>query len=107
MTVTRTHDFLVAPGKSLITIAEWVETLSAEEQAEYATAYAAQEALLLRHESEGYIVSRTANSVVYSDAAVEEAKTGNFEYVNPTWKLFFDRFQLETGVIYNPNISKS
>lgn len=107
MPVTRTHDFAVAPGKSLISIAEWVRTLLPEEQEAYAIAYADQTALLNRHEEEGYIVSRTDNTVVYSDAAVEEAKKGNFEYVNLAWKAFFDRFQLETGVIYNPNISKS
>lgn len=107
MPVTKTHDYVVAPGKSLITMADWVHRLSPEDKAAYSIAYTEQQALLDRHEADGYIVSRTANNVVYSDAAVEEAKKGRFEYVHPAWKVFFDRYQLETGVLYNPNVSSS
>lgn len=107
MPVTQTHKYVVAPGKTLITISEWAATLSPEDQHEFAIARKNQEELLAKHEAEGYIISRTADTIVYSDEVVNEAEKGNFEYVNPIWKSFFDRYQADVGIIYKPKISSS
>ena len=107
MPVTRTHDYAVAPGKSLVTIADWVKTLPTAEREAYNAAFEAQQELLELHQDQGYIISITDDVVVYSDEAIEKSKRGQFSYVVPEWKAFFDRFQLETGVIYNPTMEKS
>jgi hypothetical protein len=98
MPVQHTFNFVTPSGQTYISFGNWINTLSAEDQAAYATVFAAQQALEAQQRANGDLTVSNAGRKIYSDDAVERAKRGEFSYVTPEWQTWFNRYQTETGI---------
>ena len=98
MPVQHSFNFVTPSGQTYIKFGNWINTLSAEDQAAYATVFVAQQALEAQQQADGDLIVSDAGKKVYSDAAVEKAKRGEFSYVTPEWQTWFNRYQTETGI---------
>ena len=98
MTIQHTFNYVTAEGKEFISLIDWVKTLPDEEQAEYAVALAANIALDDQHRANGDLISAEGDKRVYAESVVTKFAQGQFSYTTPEWKVWFDRYQLETGI---------
>ena len=98
MPIQHTFNLVTPDGQTHVSFAAWIQSLSAEEQTAYATVFAAQRALEQQQIANGELIMTDAGKKVYSDAAVEKAKLGQFTYALPEWQAWFVRYQNETGI---------
>jgi hypothetical protein len=109
MPVQHTFNFVTPTGQTYVSFGNWIKTLSAEDQAAYATVFAAQQALEQQQIADGDLVihepGHQTGRKVYSDAAVEKAKQGEFSYVTPEFRTWFDRYQTETGITLDNTVA--
>lgn len=107
MSIQNTHTFTVPDGKTFISFADWIKTLSADDQTAFAAAESARQALVAQHQAAGYLIGTTtgklSSTTVYTEEAVDKIDKGEMRFVPAEWKAFFERYQAETGITLNSN----
>ena len=104
MPVEHSFNYTTSAGKEYISFQDWVKTLSAAEQTAYVAVAAGQQALEAQQIADGDLVTVELGKKVYSDAAVAKARLGEFSYVTPEFKTWYERYQDESGVTLDRSV---
>ena len=102
---THTLSTTVPEGNPVITLAEWVTTLSSDEQTAYALAAATQSAIVEKHKASGKLISVSDNELggttfVWADGTEAEQSEQSLAYGE-----FLARFKDATGTIEHVTIT--
>jgi len=101
MSITQTHVFTPAHGEfGFISFVDWCNTLPPSEQAEALAGLANQNAITAKHLASGKLISAAGGTNTWANDAGED----QFE-VDPAFKSYFDRYNLESGTVHTMTIS--
>jgi hypothetical protein len=85
---------------STVSIVNWVKTLTADEQAEFAAAQERQQANQQAKIDSGMIISTTDTDGITWNANSESAVTEIKFEQDPVWFAYWERWQSETGITH-------
>jgi hypothetical protein len=92
MPIQQVINFVAPEGKPMVSMNQWVLTLTAEEQAAYKVVFDRQEAILKSFKDSGDLTGNSFQVIWVHGEKLPQVSQ------DPEWREFFDRYLAETGM---------